>query len=229
MEFLQGFFTVYFAAIILMCWSVLIKSNPFSKAMSNLSLGLMLAWWLKGCVDSLIKDVFIPATQGNLARIAVLVLGLFMFLRFSKGLAFTAKWPLAVLAGVGTAIATKGAIPSMILSQIRVGSFVSSNILENANQIIIWLGCFSTLIYFIFSIRRGRVLGSISRVGQVFMMLSFGTVFGSLLTGDNVMASLAFMFGDPGRYVALVGTAIFIAYVVYDFRKRTVPVQKTAA
>lgn len=229
MEFLQGFFTLYFAAIILMCWSVLIKSNPFSKAMSNLSLGLMLAWWLKGCIDSLIKDVFMPAVQGNLARIAVLVLGVLMFLRYTRSLAFTSKWSLAVLAGVGTAIATKGAIPSMILSQIRVGTFLGPNIFEDINQFIIWLGCISTLIYFIFSVERGRVLGSISRVGQVFMMVSFGTVFGSLLTGDNVMASLAFMFGDPGRYVALVGAALFIAYLIMDLRKRATQEQKVAA
>jgi len=226
MEFLVGFFTLYFAAIILMCWSVLIKSNPFSKAMSNLSLGLMLAWWLKGCIDSLIKDVLVPASQGNVARLTVLILGLLMFLRFSKGLAFTSKWPLAVLAGVGTAIATKGAIPSMVLAQLTVGSFVGPNIVDNINNIIIWSGCVSTLVYFIFSIERGPVLGPISRVGQVFMMISFGTVFGSLLTGDNVMASLAFMFGDPGRYVAAIGAAIFVAYVVIDIRKKVAPVQK---
>jgi len=229
MEFLQGFFTVYFAAIILMCWSVLVKSNPFSKTMSNLSLGLMLAWWLKGCIDSLIKDVFIPASQGNLARITVLLLGLLMFLRFHKGFAFTSKWPLAVLAGVGTAIATKGAIPSMVLAQMRVGTFAGPNMVDNINNVIIWLGCISTLIYFIFSVERGPVLGSISRVGQVFMMLSFGTVFGSLLTGDNVMASLAFMFGDPGRYVAAIGAAIFVAYVVIDIKKKVAPAQKATA
>jgi len=226
MEFLVGFFTLYFAAIILMCWSVLIKSNPFSKAMSNLSLGLMLAWWLKGCIDSLIKDVLVPASQGNVARLTVLILGLLMFLRFSKGLAFTSRWPLAVLAGVGTAIATKGAIPSMVLAQLTVGTFVGPNIVDNINNMIIWLGCVSTLVYFIFSIERGPVLGPISRVGQVFMMISFGTVFGSLLTGDNVMASLAFMFGDPGRYVAAIGAAIFVAYVVIDIRKKVAPVQK---
>jgi|GEM_PF-2389137 len=229
MEFLIGFFTVYFAAIILMCWSVLIKSNPFSKAMSNLSLGLMLAFWLKGCIDALIKDVLIPASQGNLARLTVLILGLLMFLRFSKALTFTSKWPLAVLAGVGTAIAAKGAIPSMVLAQLKIGSFAGPNIVDNINNIIIWGGCVATLIYFIFSIERGPVLGAISRVGQVFMMLSFGTVFGALLTGTNVMASLAFMFGEPGRYVAAIGAVIFVAYVIIDIRKKLAPVEKATA
>lgn len=219
MMFLEGMFTVYFAAIILMCWTVLYKSNPLSKSMSHLSLGLMLAWWMKGCIDSLIKDVLVPASQGNLMRITVLVLGLLMFARYYEGIAFTSKWPLAILAGIGTAIASRGAIPGMVLSQIKVGTFIGPDIVTNINNIIIWIGCISTLVYFIFSVERGPVLGGISKIGQVFMMLSFGTVFGALLTGSNTMAQLAFMFGYPGRYVAAVGVVIFIGYVIYDIKK----------
>ena len=211
---------IVFTAIILMIWSVLYKDNPFYKLVSSVSVGLMLAFWLKGGLDSLAKDVFTPAfLQGNLARLLVTALGLMIFLRFFKELNFASKWPIAILAGVGTAIAVKGAIPSMILSQIKTGTFIGPNIVNNVNNFIVWFGIIATLIYFIFSFKRGPITNKISKIGQVYMMISFGVIFGQAIYGASVMAQMLYLLTYPGYYVTIISVLVLIAYIIYSKMK----------
>ena len=202
-----------FVAVIIMIWSVLYKENPFYKFVSSMSVGLMLAFWLKGGIDAIIDDVLKPAVlQGSIPRIVALLLGLAIFLRFSKSLYFASKWPIAILAGVGTAIASKGAISAMVLSQLKVGTFVGSNIVTNINNVLIFVGVISTLVYFLFSFGRGPVIGRISRIGQIFMMAAFGVVFGQYVYGSSVMAQMIYLLKYPGYYI----TAITIVILVVD-------------
>jgi len=218
-----------FAAIILMIWSVLYKHNPFYKLISSMSVGLMLAFWLKGGIDAIIKDVLRPALLDmNLARFSVLVLGVIMFLRFHKGLSFASKWPIAILAGVGTAIATKGAIPTMILSQITVGSFVNTDIVGNLNIILIWIGVISTLVYFIFSFKRGPMVGGISKIGQVYMMIAFGVIFGQYVYGTSVMAQMLYLLTYPGYYATIIAILVLAASIARE-KMKTKPAEETKA
>jgi len=158
--------SLVFVSIILIIWTIFYRENPFYKAISSMSVGLMLAFWLKGGLDTLYKDVIKPAMGLEPARLAVLIIGLFIFMRFYSDLEFVSKWPIAILAGVGTAIASKGAVSAMILSQIAAGSFVGADLLTNINNLLIWIGTIATTVYFLFSFERGPILGTVSKVGQ---------------------------------------------------------------
>lgn len=208
--------SLVFTSIILIIWTIFYRENPFYKAISSMSVGLMLAFWLKGGFDTLYKDVIKPAIAMEPARVAVLIIGLLMFLRFYEDLAFVSKWPIAILAGVGTAIASKGAVSAMILSQITASSFIGADILTNINNLLIWIGTIATLIYFLFSFERGPVLGGISRVGQVYMMLSFGVVFGMAIYGSSVLTQMTYLLKYPG-YIA---TAVAILAIIVDIIMR---------
>jgi len=211
--------SIVFASIILIIWTIFYRGNPFYKAVSSMSVGLMLAFWLKGGLDTLLKDVIKPALIGfEPPRLAVLILGLLMFLRFFKNLEFVSKWPIAILAGVGTAIASKGAVSAMILSQIAAGSFVGSNLLTNVENLLIWVGTIATLVYFLFSFERGPIVGMISRLGQVYMMLAFGVVFGMSVYGSTVLTEMTYLLGYPG-YIA---TAVAVLVIVADIALRMV-------
>ena len=39
--------SIVFASIILIIWTIFYRGNPFYKAVSSMSVGLMLAFWLK--------------------------------------------------------------------------------------------------------------------------------------------------------------------------------------
>lgn len=214
---------IVFSAIILIIWTIFYRENPLYKAVSSMSVGLMLAFWLKGGLDTLFKDVIKPALLGfELPRLMVLMLGLLMFLRFYPKLAYVSKWPIAILAGVGTGIATRGAVSAMILSQIRVGSFVGVDLFTGIENILILVGTISTLVYFLFSFERGNVVGTISKVGQVYMMLSFGVVFGMSVYGSSVMTQMTYLLDYPGYYVTAVAVIILIVDI-YIRRQRKVP------
>lgn len=224
MEMIDIFGNLVFAAVIFMIWTVLYKENPLYKVIANISVGLALAFWLKGGLDSLANNVISPAIfQANVARIAVLALGLMMFLRYNKQISFASKWPIAILSGVGTAIAVRGAIPSMILSQIKSGSFAGLDLYASLMNIILWVGIVSTLIYFIFSFQRGRVTGTISRIGQVYMMIAFGVVFGQSIYGSSVMVQMTYLLNYPGYYVTIIGIIGLIAWAVYNRNKTPKP------
>lgn len=213
--------SLVFSSIILIIWTIFYRENPFYKAVSSMSVGLMLAFWLKGGLDTLFKDVIKPALMGfELPRLAVLILGLLIFLRFFEGLEFASKWPIAILAGVGTAIASKGAVSAMILSQISAGSFVGADLLTNVNNLLIWVGMIATTVYFLFSFERGPVLGSISRLGQIYMMLSFGVVFGMSVYGASVMTEMTFLLDYPGYIATAVAVLIIIADIVLRMQRK---------
>jgi hypothetical protein len=213
--------SLVFSSIILIIWTIFYRENPFYKAVSSMSVGLMLAFWLKGSLDTLFKDVIKPALIGfKLPRLAVLILGLLIFMRFFEGLEFTSKWPIAILAGVGTAIASKGAVSAMILSQISAGSFLGADLLTNVNNLLIWVGMIATTVYFLFSFERGPVLGTISRLGQIYMMLSFGVVFGMSVYGASVMTQMTFLLDYPGYIATAVAVLIIIADIVLRMQRK---------
>lgn len=213
---------VVFSAIILIIWTIFYRENALYKAVSSMSVGLMLAFWLKGGLDTLFKDVIKPSLGFELPRLAVLILGLLMFIRFLPKYAYIARWPVAILAGIGTGIASRGAVSAMILSQIRVDSFLGADFITGINNILIWIGTISTMVYFLFSRERGKVLGPISKVGQVYMMLSFGVVFGMSVYGSSVMTQMTYLLDYPGYYVTIVAVLILIADIVIR-RQRKVP------
>lgn len=214
---------VVFSAIILIIWTIFYRENPLYKAVSSMSVGLMLAFWLKGGFDTLIKDVIKPSLLGfELPRLMVLILGLLMFMRFLPNYAYVARWPVAILAGIGTGIASRGAVSAMILSQIRVDSFIGANLLTGIENILIWVGTISTTVYFLFSRERGKVLGTISKVGQVYMMLSFGVVFGMSVYSSSVMTQMTYLLDYPGYYVTAVAVVILIVDI-FIRRQRKVP------
>lgn len=211
--------SLVFASIILIIWTIFYRENPFYKAVSSMSVGLMLAFWLKGGIDTLFKDVIKPALIGfELPRLAVLIIGLLMFLRFFRNLEFVSKWPIAILAGVGTAIASKGAVSAMILSQIAAGSFVGANLFTNIENLLIWVGTITTTVYFLFSFERGPIVGAVSRLGQVYMMLAFGVVFGMSVYGSTVLTEMTYLLGYPG-YIA---TAVAVLIIIADIALRMV-------
>jgi hypothetical protein len=212
--------TLVFTGMILIIWTIFYKENPFYKAVSSMSVGLMLAFWLKGGFDTLYKDVVKPAMGLQPSRLAVLILGLLIFMRFFKGLEFVSKWPIAILAGVGTGIATKGAVSAMILSQITASSFVGADLFTNINNLLIWIGTIATLVYFLFSFERGPVIGTVSKVGQVYMMLAFGVVFGMSVYGSSVLTQMTYLLEYPGYIATAVAVLVIIADIVISMQKK---------
>jgi hypothetical protein len=209
---------IILAVLALMAWSILYKQNPFYRIAESLIVGLTLAFVMYTGIDLLTKRVFIPWSQGDIVNPVTIaaILGFLTWTRFGgKSINWLSRWPLALLAGIGTGLAVKGAVGSQILRQLETPNLLSGDIVANVNNILIILGTITTLSYFTFSYRHQGVLGYSSRLGRIFMMLAFGTMLGGF-----VMTAMGYLIGNmftltqpPAAYIMLAGLGI----IVIDF------------
>jgi hypothetical protein len=83
-----------------------------------------------------------------------------------------------------------GALAALLA--VAVIGLAMFNVLNGANNnlIIILIAVFSTLIFFFFSLEHKKMVGGISRIGLVFIMVSFGASF-----GYTVMARISLLIG----------------------------------
>jgi hypothetical protein len=78
------------------------------------------------------------------------------------------------------------------------GSAAVAKALASMDSIIILLGVFSVLCYFIFSLEHRGALGAVSRLGIVFLMVSFGASFGyTVMARESLLIGrFQFLLGD---------------------------------
>jgi hypothetical protein len=62
--------------------------------------------------------------------------------------------------------------------------------LVNVNNIVVFVGCITTLFYFYFSREHTGALGAVSRIGIIFIMIGFGASF-----GYTVMSRISLLIG----------------------------------
>lgn len=113
---------------------------------------------------------------------------------------------LAFIIGVGTAVALVGAISGTLLP--LVGSTANSVRLDTANGFIVVLGVVCTLIYFQYlarraptgEVRRGLVGRTFGTVGEGFIVITLGALYGgAILTGLTVFSErIAFILTRIG-------------------------------
>ncbi|MGI6164008.1 MAG: hypothetical protein ACOYEQ_08815 [Bacillota bacterium] len=156
------------------------KDNPLYKLVENVYVGvsaghaLVLGWM--NIRDQGIEPL---TTKGNWQVLIPMVLGVMLYTRYSKKIAWLSRFPLAILVGIGTGLAIRGTVGSQIVSQIK------STILplNGINNVLIVLGTLGVLAYFFFSVEHRGPLKHVSSFGRYMMMVSFGAAFGSTVMG----------------------------------------------
>ncbi len=154
-----------------------------------------------------------PALLG--VGIALIVLALLLvsklFPRFSR----VGSLPMAVLVGVGAAVAIGGAVFGTLFGQ-AAGTFALFNLKQKGSDLLagiyLLVGVISTLVYFQFSTRsrptvapdaeegaiarRASSLEVLARLGQVFIGITLGAVFAGVYTAaiTAMVERLGFIF-----------------------------------
>jgi hypothetical protein len=179
--------------------SFLYRENKFYNLAESIFIGVgtgyafVLAWSnikLKG---------FQQLAGGNFLTIIPLLLGLCLLGKMSPSTACLGRLPAAMLMGMGSAIALRGAIQSELVRQI-VATCVPLNSVDN---IIIVTGTIATLSYFLFSMKdtgskASSGLRVLSKYGRYVMMVSFGAAFANatMQRCAQLIDRLRFLFGD---------------------------------
>ncbi len=117
-------------------------------------------------------------TQGDFTVLIPTAIGLLMFSRFIPKARWLIRWPLAFMIGVGAGASIPRTMESLIFEQTAATLKPIPFSPAAINTIIIAVGVLCTLIYFFFSVEHKGPVGVASKVGIVFLMVSFGAAFG---------------------------------------------------
>jgi hypothetical protein len=135
-------------------------------------------------------------------------LGALLFTKGIRGLSWLGDISLAILLGVGVGVALGGAVLGTLVPQLNAATNpvvpepqIVPEILEPVGQIVAVIGTVTGLLVFTFSVRRpartflDRLVQSGAGVGQWFVLIGFGAVYGGVL-----VAGLA-LFADRVQYL----------------------------
>lgn len=171
------------------------KDNPLYRVVENVYVGVsaghaLVLGWIN------IRDKGLsPITQkGQWSLVIPLALGLLLYTRYIKKIAWVSRYPLAMIVGIGTGLAIRGTVGSQIVSQIR-GTILPLNSVSN---LIIILGTLGVLLYFFFSAEHKGAMKPVASFGRYVMMISFGAAFGSTVMGRMALfiGRLQFLYAN---------------------------------
>ena len=203
------------AALTLCIFSFLYKDNPFYKFAEHLFVGvsagyfIILRFWtvivpnlweplmksLAGHgVDSARTGMFAVELGDYRAWLIVPgLLGLLLFTRFMGKASWLSRWPLALIIGVFAGIKTTGFAQSDLVAQVQ-GSlqslWVPGHLWDGVNAVIFTVGLIASLLFFYYSREHKGALGVTSKLGIMFLMVSFGAGY-----GYTVMSRVSLLIG----------------------------------
>jgi hypothetical protein len=134
-------------------------------------------------------------TSGQIAGAVPLLLGLLLLLKASARFNRLGNLGLAFVVGIGTAVALVGAISGTLLP---LANATSGSVATDAlNGFILVIGVISTLIYFQYqarrdgagATRRGLVIRAVGAVGQGFIVVTLGALYGGAILSGLVIFS----------------------------------------
>lgn len=212
------------ATAFVMAWSLLYRENFAFRVAEHLTIGLFLAFTIYTGLDVIWKRVFLAYSDysdGSITGIALIsvyivtILGVLTWTRLYEPTQWIARWPLAVLTGIGTGVAVRGAIEAQIVKQLDLPKwFVSGDLGESINNIIIAIGTLAVITYFLFTQKQEGPVYVASFIGRITMMIAFGTMLGLF-----VMSNIAFPVGQMltlMKWPAIIVTILAALAVVYD-------------
>jgi hypothetical protein len=180
----------------LMVLSYLIGDNPVFRIAIYIFIGVSAGYvaavaWHQVLYPRLILPLFSASRGERLLLIIPLVLGLLLLFKLSSRTASLGSLPMAFLVGVGAAVAIGGAVMGTLLPQTQASmnafnlSTAGQYQLEHLGEgIVMLIGTVTALAYFHFGAkatasgpRRGKLVGIISWVGQIFIAITFGVLF----------------------------------------------------
>ena len=163
------------ALSILALYSFLYKENPVYRFAEHLFVGISAGHAIAMAYGN-VRDVAVkPMFDGRWVLAFPCLLGILLFARFSKKNSWLARYPVALITGIGTGMALRGIPSSQILAQLN-GIFIP---LTNISNIILFFGVIGALVYFLFTKEHKGIVGGFASVGKWIMMVSFGATFGT--------------------------------------------------
>jgi len=200
------------AAFLTLCiLSFVYKDNPFYKFAEYLFVGvsagyfIVLNYWtviysnlldpLRTAFGGHVAGGPFRIEQGDYRGLLVIpgVLGVLLFSRLSRRTAWVSRWALAVIIGVYAGLKTTGFAQGDLVAQVQASLqplWIPGHFWASVNAMIFTVGLLTSLLSFFYSREHKGGLGLVSRVGVLFLMVSFGAAY-----GYTVMSRVSLLIG----------------------------------
>jgi hypothetical protein len=174
----------------LLVLSRIVGDNPLFRIAQYLFVGVSLGLAFVIVFHQVLRPsvaIISRSTEGAVAYGIPLILGLLLLPRITRRQEYSwlANIPLALIFGVGAALAIGGAIIGTLLPQILDTSSrpLTGDVLTIAGIVVLALGTILTLSTFYYTVPRessgGRLMASAAVAGHWLLMVSFGFFFAS--------------------------------------------------
>jgi hypothetical protein len=182
----------------LMIYSYIIGDNPLFRLGVNILVGVSGGYVGVIVLREVILPVFAqlitnPTSPNSLLWLVPILLGLLLILQRLPGFSWLGDNALALLIGVGSAVALVGAITGTLLPQVL--DFGSNGDLGIIEGIIVAVLTICTLLTFYYGGQKTETgewkrplwLRSIAPIGQTVLMITFGFLFATVISTSLVL------------------------------------------
>lgn len=188
---------IWIAAALTFCiFSFLYKDNPFYKFAEHLFVGLAAGYGLviqakDGVEGTIIDPIQSAVAAGQISEIILIIIpvliGLLFFAQFVPNYAWLVRIPFALTIGYGAGLAIPAVMEVDIFKQLYSTLLAFTTLDQGGwtivNTLLVFVGIVCTLTYFFFSVEHRGFVGGVSKIGIIFIMISFGAAFGNTVMG----------------------------------------------
>ena len=223
------------AGLTLCMYSFLYKDNPFFKLGEHLYVGISIGYGVSlFFFTAILPKWFNPLFKdGDLWLLIPTLLGILLLTRLTPKYSWLSKITIAFIMGFGSGVGIPRLISSYLLQQTQATvtplvSRVAEGVAKGGitwsfndfSNLLIVVGVLTVLVYFFFSIEHKGVIGKATRVGIVFLMISFGASY-----GYTVMARVSLLYGRLLELKVYSGSQFWYAsYVILGVIVATVTI-----
>jgi len=179
--------------ITLLVFSYLIGDNPLYRFALHVFVGASIAYAVVVAWHAILRPLLLDwVLSGNvLLGLVPFLLGGLLLARGVRSLSWLGSLSIALLLGVGAAVAVGGALVGTLLPQAGAAmrslsplSYPDDPLNGPLDGLLIVVGTVTSLMVFTFTLRRGmsgRLIALGTRLGRFFLFISFGAVFAGVL------------------------------------------------
>lgn len=184
---------IWIGVLLTLCiGSILWRHNPLYSLAEHILVGFTAGHLVVVNYFNVVRFGFEPMIKEGMWINAIpIIIGLLFYGRFFKRASWLTRIPLAYFFGFSGAIGITGMLDASIRQQIYATVLPlwdgSAPLVWNVipridiNNIIIIFGTITTLIYFFMTKKHRGLTGRMARVGRVFIMITLGARFGTVV------------------------------------------------
>lgn len=168
------------------CFTFPFGDNPLYRLVEHVFIGTSAGYMVTANWFNWIKPNLTEIVNGRYLLIVPFIIGLLVYARYVKPIAWLSRIALAFNLGVASGFILAKDIKPLFVTQV-IATFLP---LDSINNILLVFGVIVSLVYFLFTVEHRGAVGVAARAGRWVMLIAMGAAFGS-----TVMARVSLFLG----------------------------------